>query len=86
MLQHYFLYITFSALISVEIDEIILVVGNFDLSMNIVFVYDLSTDFLMHFPFRISQCFPFYVGRMDVNIMLIYMAAVRTKLQLQHIL
>ena len=54
-----------------EIDEIILVVGNFDLSMNIVFVYDLSTDFLMHFPFRISQCFPFSIGRMYVNILLI---------------
>ena len=54
-----------------EIDEIILVVGNFDLSMNIVFVYDLSTDFLMHFPFRISQCFLFSIGRMYVNILLI---------------
>ena len=46
-----------------------MVVGNFDLSMNIVFVYDLSTDFLMHYPFRISQCFPFSVGRMDLNVL-----------------
>ena len=42
-----------------RIDEIILVVGNFDLSMNIVLVtfvhlnieWHYSTDFLMHFPF-----------------------------------
>ena len=42
-----------------RIVEIILVVGNFDLSMNIVLVtfvhsnieWDYSIDFLMHFPF-----------------------------------
>ena len=83
MLQHYFLYITFSALISAEIDEIILV-GNFDLSMNIVFVYDLSTDFLMHFPFRISQIISFFCrpNGCRYSAHLIPMAAVRTKLQL----
>ena len=84
MLQHYFLYITFSALIYVEIDEIILVVGNFDLSMNIVFVYDLSIDFLMHFPFRISQIISFFCrpNGCKYSAHLIPMAAVRTKLQL----
>ena len=35
--------------------------------------WDYSTDFLMHFPFRISQCcFPFSVDRMDLKILKIF--------------
>ena len=64
--------------------HLLLVVGNFDLSMNIVFVYDLSTDFLMHFPFRISQIISFFCrpNGCKYSAHLIPMAAVRTKLQL----